>query len=326
MKKIALAVFLLLAVGSVALMLDSETENPRLPASIPSNYEALKACEKQEVLWDKVQASIHKELPDYKKMGLPQLIGMGMQEIQIKGSLHSDFSPEGWKKYLHRRGAVAKVKIVSVNNKYSGIFQGADCAILRLSLTYKTAGSKPVAPGLALKVLRDGTHSANISALVSLEGQDKNFNFFKNPMSNIVPYSSKIGQKLVHGIFGKVSHYPEELMLNDMAEIGSQGEKVANAVSPRQLFFVPGKSVSEFSSDEHDVRDDFLKIPEGTVVYHLYALPEKYAKFDYSNYTPELAASYVKEAEHVADIISTSEFAASEFGDDGIFFRHQLRP
>ncbi len=326
LKKISLAVFLVLVVAGAAFMFDTETENPRIPASIPSNYEALKACEKQEVLWEKVQASIYKELPDYKKMGVTQLIGMGMQELQIKGNLHSDFAPDGWKKYLHRRGALAKVKIVSINNKYTGIFQGADCAMLRLSLTYKTAGSKPVAPGLALKILRDGTSSANISALVSLEGQEKDFNFFKNPMSNIVPISSKIGQKLVHKIFGKVSQYPEELAVNDMAEINSQGEKIASSSSPRQLFFVPGKSVSEFSSEEHDVRDDFLKIPEGTVVYHLYALPEKYAKFDYSNYNAELAKSYAKESEHIADIVTMSEFAISEFGDDGIFFRHQLRP
>lgn len=327
MKKIVIASFLILSVAVVAiLVLDSKSENPRIPASTPANYQALKACEKQDILWEKVQTSIYKDLPEYKKMGLPQLIAMGMQELEVKGSLNSDFSPEGWKKYLHRRGVLAKVKIVPTNNKYSGVFQGAECAFLRLSLTYKAGASKPVAPGLALKILRDGTYSANVSALVSLEGQEKDFNFFKNPMSNIVPISSKFGQKLVHGVFSKVTHYPEELVLNDMAEISSQGEKVASAASPRQLFFVPGESVRGFSSKEHDVREDLLKIPEGTVVYHIFALSDKYANFDYSTYTPEMASSFLKESELVADIVSTSEFAASEFSDDGIFFRHQIRP
>ena len=149
----------------------------RAPASIPANYDSMKGCQKQAILWEKVQASVHKELPDYRKFGLMQLISMSMQELSKKSELHSDFSPAGWKKYLHRRGSLAKVKIVPVNNKYSGVFEGAECALLRLSLTYRPAGSKPVAPGLALKILRDGTTSANISALVSLDGQENEFNF-----------------------------------------------------------------------------------------------------------------------------------------------------
>jgi hypothetical protein len=326
LKTLTLAFCLLLAGVFTFLEFDSEPKSPRAPASIPQNYESLMGCEKQDVLWDKIQSSVYKELPDYKKLGLPQVVGMAMQALKLKGNLHSDFSPEGWKKYLHRRAAVAKVKILPVSSKYTGIFQGADCALLRLSLTYKTAGSKPVAPGLALKVLRDKVPSANVSALVSLDGQGKNFNFFNNPMSNIVPTGKDIGQKLVHGIFSRTSKYPEELVIKHMAEINSLGERMLEVSTPRQLFFVPAKSVKSFSSNEHDVRDDFLSIPEGTVIYHLFALSEKYKNFDYSNYTPEMVAKFVTESEHIADIISTSEFAASEFGDDGIFFRHQLRP
>lgn len=325
-KKLALAFFGVLTVAVSTMVVMGEKENYRLPTSIPNAYESLSACEKQDVLWKKVQESTYKELPDYKKMGLVQLVRMGMQEIKLKGDLHSDFAPEGWVKHLHRRGAMAKVKIVPLQSQYTGIFQGADCGFLRLSLTYKVAGSRPVAPGLALKVLRDGTSSANISALVSLEGQGKDFNFFKYPMSNIVPMSSQFGQKLVHGIFGKVTSYPEELVVSDMSAVGSHGEKIANAVYPRQLFFVPSKDLEKFSSDEHDVRDDFAKIQEGSVVYHVYALTKKHVNFNYANYNSEMAKDFLKDSEHIADIVSTSEFLASEFGDDGIFFRHQLRP
>jgi hypothetical protein len=91
------------------------------------------------------------------------------------------------------------------------------------------------------------------------------------------------------------------------------------------LFFIPPAGL-KFSSDEHDVRDDFASIPEGTTVYQIHVAPEKYDDFDYGKYTPEDVASFVKESVHVADIITTSEFIASEFGDDGMFFRHQLRP
>lgn len=297
----------------------------RTPASVPEKYETLKACEKQDILWERVQKSAYGELPEYQKFGITQLMAMGMQELKLKENYHSDFAPKDWKKYLHRRGALVKVKIIPVVSKFSGVFQGADCAILRLSLTYKASKSKPVAPGLALKILRDGVHSANVSALVSLDGQGKEFNFFKNPMSNIVPIGKDFGQKLVHKLFRSVSDHPEELVVQDMALINSHGEKTNEAVSPRQMFFVPGPGL-KFSSEEHDVRDDFLSIQEGTIIYQLYSVPDRFSKFDYANYRPEMISSLVKESQHIADIVTTSDFIASEFGDDGMFFRHQLRP
>lgn len=304
----------------------TDIDHTRTPASnsVPENYDTLSGCEKQEILWEKVVASTHKELPAYSKFGAIQLLKMSFQEIGLKGSLHSDFAPKDWIKYIHRRGAIVKTKLVPRSGVYTGIFQGADCGLLRLSLTYNPNGSKAVAPGIAFKILRDGTHSANISALVSLEGQDRDFNFFKNPLSNVVPISSKFGQKLVHNLFGKVTSYPEELEVSDMAMIDAKGEKAKEVKTPRQLFFVPAGP--SFSSEDHDVREDFLSIPEGTTVYKLYALSAKYKNFDYSNYKLDDVAKFIQDSEHVADIVTTSEFVASEFGDEGIFFRHQLRP
>ena len=326
-KQVAVFFLVLTGIVSAYSLMDYETEETglRAPASVPANYDAMKACEKQELLWEKTVSTAYKELPEYKKLGLPQLISMSQQEISKKGSFHSDFAPEKWVKYLHRRGSMAKVKIVPVSSKYTGVFEGSECALLRLSLTYKVTGGKPVAPGLALKILRDGNPSANISALVSLNGQKKDWNFFKYPMSNVVPAGDGIGQDLVHRLFKRVTHYPEELLVNDMASMNVRGEKAVKVVSPRQLFFVPASQI-KYSSDAHEVREDFAAIPEGTKVYELRALPEKYAGLDYSDYTAEKAEEYVKESEHIADIITTSEFVSSAFSDDGIFFRHQLRP
>jgi hypothetical protein len=327
LKKIILASVLVVTAVSGVVLLDwqEEGEGWRGPASVPANYQALSGCAKQEALWDRIQESEHKELPAYRKFGALQLLGMSRQELGHKGSHQSDFAPKGWKKYLHRRGSIAKVKIVPRRPQYSGVFAGADCALLRLSLTYRPGGSRAVAPGLALKVLRDGVPSANVSALVSLDGQEKDYNFFRNPMSNIVPTGSSFGQKMVHRVFRKVSRYPEELVLEDMAAVDARGRSASNAVAPRQLFFVPTASVT-FSADAHDVREDFAAIPAGTVVYELHALPARFKDFDYSEYTDEKVQEFLRESEHVADIVTTSEFVASEFGDDGIFFRHQLRP
>lgn len=326
MKKAVIFTVAFAGIISAYSLMDFESEevSVRAPASVPGNYDALKACDKQDILWDKAVSTIHKELPPYKKLGLPQLIKMSRQEIALKGSRYSDFAPENWVKYLHRRGSLAKVKIVPASSKYTGVFEGAECGLLRLSLTYKVTSSKPVAPGLALKIFRDGAPSANVSALVSLNGQGKDYNFFKNPMSNIVPEGKGIGQALVHKLFKRVTRYPEELLVDHMASMDAQGLKEEKIVSPRQLFFVPVLN-AKYSSEQHEVRDDFNAIPEGTKIYEIRAVSEKYAGFDYSGYTSATAESFVKESEHVADIITTSEFISSSFGDDGIFFRHQLR-
>lgn len=325
---------LTIALIATYAVVDLVVEPPvtRLPASTPSNYESMKACEKQDVLWNKIQETAYKELPDYRKFGPAQMLGMSKQEVAIKGKTYSDFAPQGWRKFLHGRASVAKTKIVPVaGSKYTGIFQGAECALLRISITFKPEDKglilpgMPVAPGLALKVLRDGNYSTNVSALVSLDGQGTEYNFFKFPMSNIVPIGTALGQKMVHKIFLSASKYPEELGTQEMAEIDTKGVKATNVVPPRQLFFVPDSNL-KFSSEPHDVRLDFAKIPVGTTIYKIFAAPEKYMNFNYGEYKPEMVSQFLKESEHIADIVTTSDFVASEFGDDGIFFRHQLRP
>lgn len=329
MKKRSIS-FGVIAVALVAtyLLVDTIIEPPatREPASVPSNYEAMKACEKQDVLWTKIKETAYTELPAYRSLGVLQLIAMSKQEVATKGRHRSDFAPEGWKKFLHGRASIAKVKIVPVtNSKYTGVFQGADCALLRLSLTSATTMGRPVAPGLALKVLRDGTFSSNVSSLVSLDGQEDNYNFFEYPMSNIVPVGHSMGQKMVHKIFLTATKYPEELLASDMSSVDAHGVTIKENRSPRQIFFFPNKDL-KFPTTAHEVRADFATIPAGTVIYQIYALSDKYKDFDYSDYTPEKVKEFQKDSEHIADVVTTSEFVSSAFGDDGIFFRHQLRP
>lgn len=281
----------------------------RTPASHPANYESLKACEKQNVLWQKIQETrvTTLPLPELRKFGFFQFLAMTRQELEIKGQNVSDFAPAGWKKLIHSRGAVAKVKLEITDKHYSGVFSGAECALLRLSLTFKPGGSKGVAPGLALKVLRDGTHSANISALYGIDGQGEDFNFFRNTLSNIVDPGKTFGAKMMHNLFEKASPFPEEIKIEDMALIDAAGKQVTNPVIPRRIFFVPTMT-NQFLSSEHDVREDFLKIPAGTALYEIH-----------------LASPDGKDLRKVGHLVTTSEFTSSEFGDSGLFFRHQFK-
>ncbi|MAF76773.1 MAG: hypothetical protein CME60_01335 [Halobacteriovoraceae bacterium] len=288
-----------------------------------ANYNTLSACAKQEYLWNKVKESEYKSLPRFSKFGVVQLMGMTLQQLSKKENHNSDFAPKKWKKYLHERGVMAKIKFESTGeHKYSGAFLGHECGLIRLSLTFRPTKSRDVAPGLALKLLRDGHESANVSLLYRLDGQGKNYNFFENPLSNIVPIAGGIGPKLIHSLFKRVSDYPEELSVNHMAAYTEEGKKSASPEAPKQIFFVPNKSL-KFSSKAHDVREDLLTIESGTKLYDVYAYHNE--SFNYYDYEPEHIAEFISKAEKIGQITTTSEFVASEFGDTGIFFRHQFR-
>ncbi len=292
---------------------------------LSKNYESLGACDKQNELWEKIMATQHDITPDMSNLGIIQLLAMSFQKLRTKSDYVSDVAPQDWKKYLHRRGAVAKVKFVSNDSHhYTGIFKGAECALLRLSLTYEPKKSKAVAPGLALKVLRDKSPSANVSALYALDGQERDFNFFKNSLSHIVPMGDSVGERLVHRLFKRVSLYPEVLKIDDFSKKDAKGV-VSNAPKgPFQIFFVPNSEV-KFASEEHDIREDFLSIEQGTTLYSVYALetpPKK--NYQYDQYSKADISFFISKSKKIGEIITTSPFIASEFGDSRLFFRHEI--
>lgn len=332
-KFIFLSITLFIAIAlfttfKIATESDSEI---RAPSSIPEPYEALSASAKKNVLWKKVVESEYKYFPPFKGFGLIELYKMSKQSIELKSKNTSDFAPGKWIKYIHRHGSVAQVKFIAASDSpYTGLFRGAEHGLIRLSLTYKPEKDvlleKPVAPGLALKLFRDGQSSSNISALVSLNGQGHDYNFFSKAMSNIVPMGSSWGQKKVHNIFKRASSYPEQLALKHFAESDSTAKIESEPKYPTQIFFIPDESLN-FAHDPHDVREDFAKIPEGTRIYKVHALVDIEENFNYSqNYNEDDIDKFVKKSVHIGDIFTTSNFVASEFGDAELFFRHEVHP
>ncbi len=296
---------------------------------LPKNYNSLSACSKQEVLWSRIKATEHETLPELAKLGIKEISLMALQSLTTKKSNYSDVAPKTWKKYLHRRGVVSKIKFVArKKSEFTGLFKGAKCGLLRLSLTYKpNETNREVAPGLALKLFRDKeAFSSNVSALYTLEGQGKDHNFFANALSNIVPMGKSKSLMLIHHLFKKVTDYPEQLLLTDFAESGVDGVLVKNKKAPRQLFFVPNEGAvqKKASSTPHDFRFDILQIKAGSLLYKIYAVSGN-SDFKYaSEYTNEMIQSFKENADYIGDLITTSDFKASEFGDSRIFFRHEV--
>lgn len=79
-------------------------------------------------------------------------------------------------KYIHSVGNVAKVSFVPTSNDegYTGIFEGAEHGYIRMSCAAEPNTDKPASgnfiPGMGLKFLRDGIHSANLVAMYSVNG------------------------------------------------------------------------------------------------------------------------------------------------------------
>jgi hypothetical protein len=275
----------------------------------------LLASQKQQQIWQKIQESQYKELPPLQKI---DLAGLFLTSLSKKMDSLADEAPLGWKKAIHARGVVAKIKFVaSANTPFTGLFRGVDYGLLRASITGNPS-DRNFAPGLAIKFLIDSQPSANFSALVSLVGQGQNYNFLANEFSNIVPVVNEVGPKLINLIFRRVTRYPTKLYLENLAQFNQNGVREPKPYYPRQIYLVPNPQVQFPATPPHDFRSDLATIATGTLLFSVYGVDA--AKIsDRSIGQPE----YRSQAEIIGQIATNSEFIASSYGDSQLFFRHQ---
>lgn len=337
----AAAVF---AVVSIACKVHEQAESISVGQAVakpPANwtelakdFELQSACAKQDFLWNtRVLPTVYEsnKLPRLEGVGGLSLIwGAMLKKLGTKMDYLGDQAPDGWKKPLHRRSVLAKTQfIASENSPFSGLFQGAPCGFLRLSLT-ADPGNDEYNPGLAWKAFIDGKPSANISALVSLDGQGDNFNFFANEFSNIVPASDKLKLKIAARAFRTTSKHPHKIGTQGFAEFTRSGQVPENIHHPVRIFFVPDPSLSKRTPAQpaRDFRPELMNesmFTEGTPLFHLYAVNEP----NHNSVTAEDIDKAVDDAAlraraiKIGTLVGNSGFKASLWGDDGIFFNHR---
>ncbi len=291
--------------------------------NIPDDYESWGSCEKQQHLW--VNGAMRTE---YAANDMPALenidvLGLINRILWDKVNNQVDVAPPGYEKPLHAHGVMAKVAFTAEENSpYTGLFQGSDCGLMRLSVT-GNPDDKGFAPGLAWKSFVDGKPSENVSALYTLSGQGDNHNFFANELSQYV--SPEANETFAtSALFSSVTSKPTRLMVDAFADVNQDGSAAASANSPTQIYFVPSNEVKGlFSSDAHDFRQDLITLPQGTKVYDVYATSKtiKYSVIPYFN--KRYANDRRDDAQKIGEITLTSEFTSSAFGDNGVFFKHQ---
>ena len=295
---------------------------------VPENYSTMKASEKRDFVWEKgiegFEFNPAEELPAYDDI---DVLGMAFGKMKRKMDHYSDFAHTRWKKYIHRRAVVAKVRYIPhQNNSYTGIFNSGAIGLLRASLTYKTE-KRGVAPGLALKFFTDGNQSQDVSLLTSLDSQGQDYRFFKETFSNIVVPSKSKKAKVIAAIFKRADKNYNLIGLQHFGRINSDGTLIDKEES-RAPFAIFVKLDSEYEKyfsqvGGHDVRNDFLAIEEVEQVFLRVYARRVESREDYLKLTENKMDFLKSDAREIGVITLESRFVASSFGDDQLFFRHE---
>jgi hypothetical protein len=297
-----------------------------LPSSSLSNdqYVALSAYEKREYLWENGILETEfpeNQLPAFQDIKIFKLL-FGMMNKKMDHT--SDFSPKGWEKAIHRRAVVAKVRYVpELNHSYTGLLSEETLGLLRVSLTY-CPDKRGVSPGMALKLFIDKNVSRDVSLLTGLDSHGQDYNFFSRTFSNIVPLSNSLGAKLVSKIFKRASSKTNFISIHHLAEMTPDAKfiPVNQRKHPYQIFVKASSSINFPSLPKRDIRLDFMGLKPDLDLLEIYARPQENTK-DYSEMTKEKFNQFEKQAVKIGTIVLESNFIASAFGDDLLFFRHE---
>jgi len=213
-------------------------------------------------------------------------------------------------KVIHTVGAVGRVEWKDLGgHNYSGIFNGAQHGLVRLSLALEPDTKElNTAPGMGLKFLRDGVDSANLVAMYSVDGQ-QSWNFFKNDFSNHIPKISFAKTATLGLKFATATRNIRQVGISDWGKYGENGVETANPSFPYRLRFHPTGNISFPDTYARPTTEDLVTIPAGSVLYQVFALdaPEKLGG----------------EEKRIADLVLTSEVVTSKWGDQHLFIRHQ---
>ncbi len=283
--------------------------------SLPPDFERLSASSKQALLWSRISASPYAaEQLKLKGPGVLDLLKAADPCFMAAAFLNpGDEMAEGRVKLIHSNGAVVKVRWVPSPNSFTGIFQSGALGLARLSIASPSTSN--YIPGMALKLMINGEASTNLVAMYSLDGQGSDRDFFAHSFSTVValPKSRvlKIGAALFRKALRRVPNAPENertIPLTEMASVENDATKAAPIRAPYRLIFAPTSSVrNEFASAglDSDFRVGVQAIRENSVLYTILAVEAPGA-----------------EAVQVGQLITESEFVASQYGDEKLYFRH----
>ena len=276
-----------------------------------AKYQALSAKAKQDKLWGKIVENT----TSYGWFSAISAARIFLESMKPTFDYYSDSMPSGRNKYIHSVGRVAKVKFIPSSTKYSGIFKGNNFGIIRLSCAKEPNEKQTSAqqaldnftPGFGLKFLRDGMPSANLVAMFSVNGQNS-WNFFKNDFTNHIPLPEGTALKILGKKFSEATPYIGTLGTKTLGEYDSTGNKENSLNIPFKLVFKPTATLKNMFPDEfkYDFLTQLGMVKSDTILYEVHAIED-----------PKIG-----KLEKIGELITTSDFTTSRFGDKDLFFQH----
>ncbi len=288
---------------------------------LPPDYLTLPASEKQTLLWSNIVSNkfADDELPEDSWLGFMWKAftgGLFGKQFLRKTLLHDgDELPDGRPRLIHTHGTVCQIKFEPNGcGPFTGTLSSGAIGLLRVSLTLP---SSEFTPGFAVKFLVDGQRSQNIVCIPSINGQAEDMNVFLRSGSNRHSMT-------VHGLEFKFLAYmfsraaksmnPAKLKwyylpLDHFAAMRADGTTEEKPVVPYELIFLPTPESQMSREASTDFRIRLREIPSGTVLYQVLA-----------------AQTPTSRPVHIGQLRTTSEFVASHYGDEKIYFQHDPGP
>lgn len=284
--------------------------------SLPEGYPKLRAEEKLDALWARVNSD------PYPEGALPTRVPgpWGRRKLfsveYNKGSfeLPGDELPPDRPKLVHTYGACARVSLkITASHPYTGVLQKGGAALLRFS---DAKGGGSFLPSIALKFLVDGGPSLNLLALPNDYREKGDLGCFSSTYCNATMPAKEFDGKLVQGAFQKAASalggtrlYSVYLPLHHLAGKHADGTAPESPVVPDRIEFHPTNEARGACPDANDFRVSLGRMKAGIKLFEVH-----------------LAPKLEKPAVAVGELWLESPFVASRYGDERLFFAHDVGP
>lgn len=171
--------------------------------------------------------------------------------------------------------------------------------------------SQPLAPGIALKFCIDGMDSVSLVSMYSVDGQSS-WNFFANDFTNHIPAVTSASLIPLAAKFHTATDYVQAVGLSAWSQFEQTGVPVTDPVFPFSLRFHPTGEIefpSTYSENNYYL-DDLKTVKSGTTLYEVYGMsaPSELGGHEFL----------------IGDLVTTSDVTSSLWGDDHLFYRHQM--
>lgn len=290
-------------------------------ATIPSNYNSLTSQERQDALWNEINATAY-PLNALPTAGFSPTDLFNPSYLAVTFNHQSDFLPQGRKKLIHTFGSAVKVRWVPTltpQHRYTGVFREGGIGMLRLSLA---SLGRPYTPGMGLKIFVANSLSSNVMVMPGLDGQGDDPNPFRNPHNSHLTPPRSLPLRILGGFFEAALKYVPgrpasalEFPLDEFAAFDPQtGRYLPGWVAPADLRLI-GVSQAVQAYDNLPARDD-LRLN----LARLGAMLGNGRLF-----IIQARATAQSAWENVGSLEMDSPFVASKFGDEGLFFQHPRR-